>query len=157
MESHFNINIPDHGMATMTLSRVKKSKQWITILFGCNADGSEKLPLFFIGKAASHGVSKRSEKNLASTIETTKKHGWQQYCLKSKDIWSCHHPFISGHHYTIGWHILCPNCCWISPSLSLCICQVSITLFTPHDPVLLHFIILSLTLCHMCGWTSPGL
>ena len=86
MESHFNINIPDHGMATMTLSRVKKSKQWITILFGCNADGSEKLPLFFIGKAASHGVSKRSEKNLASTIETTKKHGWQQYCLKSKDI-----------------------------------------------------------------------
>ena len=45
-------NIPDQGMVTMTLSGVKKSKQWITILFGCNADGTEKLPLFFIGKAA---------------------------------------------------------------------------------------------------------
>ena len=45
-------NVPDRGMATMTLSGVKKSKQRITILFGCNADGSEKLPLFFIGKAA---------------------------------------------------------------------------------------------------------
>jgi hypothetical protein len=45
-------NIPDRGMTTMTLSGVKKSKQRITILFGCNADGSEKLPLFFIGKAA---------------------------------------------------------------------------------------------------------
>ena len=45
-------SIPDRGMATITLSGVKKSKQRITILFGCNADGSEKLPLFFIGKAA---------------------------------------------------------------------------------------------------------
>ena len=45
-------NVPDRGMATVTLSGVKKSKQRITILFGCNADGSEKLPLFFIGKAA---------------------------------------------------------------------------------------------------------
>lgn len=45
-------NVPDRGMATMTLSGVKKSKQRITILFGCNSDGSEKLPLFFIGKAA---------------------------------------------------------------------------------------------------------
>lgn len=45
-------NGPDRGMTTMTLSGVKKSKQRITILFACNADGSEKLPLFFIGKAA---------------------------------------------------------------------------------------------------------
>ena len=45
-------NIPDRGMATMTLSGVKKSKQRITLLFCCNTDGSEKLPLFFIGKAA---------------------------------------------------------------------------------------------------------
>ena len=45
-------NIPDRGMATMTLSGVKKSKQRITIFFVCNADGSEKLPLFFVGKAA---------------------------------------------------------------------------------------------------------
>ena len=44
-------NIPDRGMATITLSGMKKSKDRVTILFGCNADGSEKLPLFFIGKS----------------------------------------------------------------------------------------------------------
>jgi hypothetical protein len=44
-------NTQDHGMATMKLSRTKKSKDRIMILFGCNADGSEKLPLFFIGKS----------------------------------------------------------------------------------------------------------
>ena len=38
-------------MDTITLSGMKKSKDWVTILFGCNADGSEKLPLFFIGKS----------------------------------------------------------------------------------------------------------
>ena len=46
--------------------------------------------------------------------------------------WLCHHPFISCHHCTIGWHILCPNCYWVSPSLSLGICQVSIMFFTLH-------------------------
>jgi hypothetical protein len=57
---HFNgkggallgFNTLDWGMTTMTLSRVKKSNQRITILFACNTDGSEKLPLFFISKAA---------------------------------------------------------------------------------------------------------
>ena len=44
--------IPDRGMATTLLSGLKKSKQWISILFVCNADGSEKLPPSFIGKAA---------------------------------------------------------------------------------------------------------
>jgi len=60
LQDRFNIdeaallgfNIPDRGMATTTLSGLKKSKQRITILFGCNANGSEKLLLFFIGKAA---------------------------------------------------------------------------------------------------------
>ena len=44
-------NVPDQGMATITLSGTKKSKERVTILFGCNADGSEKLPLFFTGKS----------------------------------------------------------------------------------------------------------
>lgn len=44
-------NPPDRGMATTKLSGTKKSKDRITILFGCNADGSEKLPLLFIGKS----------------------------------------------------------------------------------------------------------
>ena len=34
----------------ITLSRVKKSKTQTMILFACNADGTKKLPPFFIGK-----------------------------------------------------------------------------------------------------------
>jgi len=60
LQDHFNIdeaallgfNIPDCGMAMTTISGLKKSKQRITILFGCNANGREKLPLFFIVKVA---------------------------------------------------------------------------------------------------------
>jgi hypothetical protein len=44
-------NIPDWGMAIVMLSGMKKSKERVTVLFACNADGSEKLPLFFIGKS----------------------------------------------------------------------------------------------------------
>ena len=56
--------------------------------------------------------------------------------------WSCH-------HCAIWWWVMRSNCHWIGPSLSLGICQVSITLFSPCNPFLLCFIILSLTLCHM--------
>ena len=44
---------------------------------------------------------------------------------------------------------MCSNHYWIGSSLSLGICQVSITLFSSCDPFLLCFIILSLTICHM--------
>ena len=62
--------------------------------------------------------------------------------------WSCHHCAISCHHHVIWW-VMCSNHYWIGPSLSPGICQVSITLFSPCDPFLLCFIILSHTLCHM--------
>ncbi|KIJ59005.1 hypothetical protein HYDPIDRAFT_177950 [Hydnomerulius pinastri MD-312] len=42
---------PDHGLATKQMSGKKKEKFCITIGFACNADGSEKLEPFFIGKA----------------------------------------------------------------------------------------------------------
>ena len=63
--------------------------------------------------------------------------------------WSCHCPAISRHHHAIWWWVMRSNRYWIGPSLSLGICQVSIMLFSSHDPFLLCFIILSLTLCHM--------
>lgn len=43
---------PDHGLATQQMSGKKKDKFRITIGLACNADGSEKLPLLFIGKSA---------------------------------------------------------------------------------------------------------
>ena len=63
--------------------------------------------------------------------------------------WSCHCPIISCHHHAIWWWVMCSNCYWIGPSLFPGIWQVSITLFSSHDPFLLCFIIFSLTLCHM--------
>jgi hypothetical protein len=42
---------PDQGLATQQMSGKKKSKFRITLALACNADGSEKLPLFFIGKS----------------------------------------------------------------------------------------------------------
>ncbi|KIK80474.1 hypothetical protein PAXRUDRAFT_158592, partial [Paxillus rubicundulus Ve08.2h10] len=42
---------PDQGLATKQMSRKKKEKFRIMIGLACNADSSEKLELFFIGRA----------------------------------------------------------------------------------------------------------
>lgn len=41
---------PDRGLASKQMSGKKRSKFRISIGFACNADGSEKMPLIFIGK-----------------------------------------------------------------------------------------------------------
>jgi hypothetical protein len=41
---------PDRGLATQQMSGKKRSKFRITIGVACNADGSEKFPMMFIGK-----------------------------------------------------------------------------------------------------------
>jgi len=43
---------PDRGLATQQMSGKKRDKFRITIGVACNADGSEKLPLLFIGRFA---------------------------------------------------------------------------------------------------------
>ena len=42
---------PDWGLASQQMSGKKSSKFRITVGFLCNADGSEKWPIFFIGKS----------------------------------------------------------------------------------------------------------
>jgi hypothetical protein len=42
---------PDRGLATKQMSGKKKDKFRITIGLACNADGSEKLEPFFIGRS----------------------------------------------------------------------------------------------------------
>ncbi|KAH7925285.1 DDE-domain-containing protein [Leucogyrophana mollusca] len=42
---------PDRGLATRQMSGKKKDKFRITLAFACNADGTEKLPVFYIGKS----------------------------------------------------------------------------------------------------------
>jgi hypothetical protein len=42
---------PDRGLATKQMNGKKRSKFRLTVAFACNADGSEKMPIFFIGKS----------------------------------------------------------------------------------------------------------
>ena len=42
---------PDQGLASKQMSGKKSNKFCITVSFACNADGSERLPIFFIGKS----------------------------------------------------------------------------------------------------------
>ena len=66
--------IPDRGMAAVLLSGLKKSKQWISILFVCNGDGSEKLPPFFIGRTAQpQCFGKKTAKELGYYYKSNKK------------------------------------------------------------------------------------
>ena len=43
---------PDRGLMNKCTSGTKGSKKWLTYTLTANADGSEKLPLFVIGKSA---------------------------------------------------------------------------------------------------------
>nr|KMM72253.1 centromere binding protein Cbh2 [Coccidioides posadasii RMSCC 3488] len=43
--------VPDRGLSTRSLHGRKKEKAWITAHLCCNSDGSERLPIWFIGKA----------------------------------------------------------------------------------------------------------
>ena len=59
---------------------------------------------------------------------------YQDWTSSIMTNWSCHCSTISSRHCTILWWVMRPNCYWISPSLSPSIYQVSITLFSSHDP-----------------------
>ncbi|KAH9037600.1 hypothetical protein EDB85DRAFT_1888295 [Lactarius pseudohatsudake] len=58
-KDHFNLNktallpyaVPDCGLATVHISGKKINKFWITLALLCNTDGSQKFPIFYIGKA----------------------------------------------------------------------------------------------------------
>ena len=81
-------NPPDRGMATHKISGKKKNKFWITIFFVCNATGTEKLPLFFIGKYANpRCFQKKSGKELGFYYRNNKK-AWMtailfEECIRS--------------------------------------------------------------------------
>jgi hypothetical protein len=55
-----NSTPPDRVLATKQMSGKKKDKFRITVGVACNADGSEKLPLFFIGKSKKPRCFKKS-------------------------------------------------------------------------------------------------
>jgi hypothetical protein len=67
---------PDQGLATKQMSGKKKSKFRITLGFACNADGSEKLPPFYIGK---------SKKPRCFKNQTPQQRGF--YYRNNKKVW----------------------------------------------------------------------
>jgi hypothetical protein len=46
---------PDCGLANKQMSGKKSNRYHITVTFACNADRSEKLPIFYIGKSKQPG------------------------------------------------------------------------------------------------------
>jgi len=84
MSSLFGVNIlnesvrapPDRGLATKQMSGKKSNKFRITVGFLCNADGSEKWPIFFIGK---------SKKPRCFGKKTPQQHGF--YYRYNKTAW----------------------------------------------------------------------
>ncbi|KAG2048052.1 hypothetical protein BDR06DRAFT_862329, partial [Suillus hirtellus] len=52
---------PDCGLTSEQMSEKKSNRFYITVVFVCNADGSEKRPIFYIGKAKQpHCFSKKT-------------------------------------------------------------------------------------------------
>ena len=67
---------PDRSLATKQMSGKKTKKFRITVGFACNTDGSEKVPIFFIGKSKQPRCFKRI---------TSKAHGF--YYQNNKSAW----------------------------------------------------------------------
>lgn len=57
---------PDRGLATQQFSGTKQNKSRITAHFCCNADGSDKVPVWIIGKSAWPRAFTAAKVNLAS-------------------------------------------------------------------------------------------
>ena len=65
--------IPDVTLATEQQSGIKKEKAWMTVISCCNADGSHKLSLWLIGKAAKPRCFGRSKIQISS-LDITWRH-----------------------------------------------------------------------------------
>ena len=78
---------PDHGLINKQLHGVKGSKSRLTYAFTMNADGSERLPPFVIGKSAKSLVfQKKSGKQLGFYYRNNAK-AWMTTVLYQE--WIC--------------------------------------------------------------------
>jgi hypothetical protein len=72
---------PERGLATEKMSGKKKDKFRITVGFACNADGSEKMPPFYIGKAAKPVCFDRRSPNTYGFYYRNNKKAWMTAVL----------------------------------------------------------------------------
>ena len=72
---------PERGLATEKMSGKKKDKFRITVAFACNADGSEKMPPVYIGKAAKPVCFNRQSPNDYGYYYRNNKKAWMTAVL----------------------------------------------------------------------------
>ncbi len=68
--------VPDRGLATVHISGKKVNKFRITLAFLCNADGSQKFPIFYIGRARRPVAFNRQDPNQAGFRYRHNKTAW---------------------------------------------------------------------------------
>ena len=72
---------PDRGLATKRSSGKKMDKLRISLLFACNADGSEKLPVLYIGKSMKPVCFGRQSLNQHGFYYQNNKKAWMTSCI----------------------------------------------------------------------------
>ena len=72
---------PDCGLATKRSSGKKMDKFHISLLFACNANGSEKLPVLYIGKSKKPICFGRQSLNQHGFYYQNNKKAWMTSCI----------------------------------------------------------------------------
>ena len=72
----FGFAPPDRGLASKQMKGKKSNKFRITVTFACNADGSEKLPIVYIGKSKQPRCFKKTTPQQAGFYYRNKKTAW---------------------------------------------------------------------------------
>ena len=73
--------VPDRGLATVHVSGKKVNKFRITLALLCNADGSQKFPIFFIGRARHPVAFNRQDPNREGFHYRHNKTAWMTSAL----------------------------------------------------------------------------
>jgi hypothetical protein len=73
--------VPDHGLATVHISGKKVNKFQITLSLLCNADGSQKFLIFYIGKVRYPVAFNRQDPNCAGFHYRHNKTAWMTSAL----------------------------------------------------------------------------
>jgi hypothetical protein len=72
---------PDKGMASKQLSGKKKEKFRISLLFACNQTGTNKLPIFFIGRSKRPRCFRNKEPSAFGFYYANNKKAWMTALL----------------------------------------------------------------------------
>ena len=73
--------VPDRGLATVHISGKKVNKFRITLALLCNADGSQKFPIFYIGRAKHPVAFNRQDPNQGGFRYCHNKTAWMTSVL----------------------------------------------------------------------------